>query len=194
MNGTPSIVALLLVHLNFAMSSVSAAEAMTDEMIAAELQRAINDPDSAVVYQVDRTKEELFDYLLANLADYSEEVVSIDFDHSRSMEPGDLGIGSDRIVNLSDGSFIVHHFLKVDPPGSFACLTDMSRSTAEIPIDYSIVHYQLSESGNEQTTMQVAATFRPSSRLLSVFIRQAFDSALETDFSKVQELLARPDP
>jgi hypothetical protein len=191
---TPSTITLFILQLGAAVSSVSAAEALTDETIAAELQRATNDPDSAVEYQVDRGPQELFEFLLDKLAEYSEEVVSIDFDHSQSAEPGSLGAGSERIVHLSDGSFIVHRFLQVDPPTSFAYLTDMESSTADIPIDYSIVHYQLSEIGDEQSQMRVAATFRPSSRLLSMFIRQAFDSALEADFSKVQELLARPAP
>jgi hypothetical protein len=166
-----------------------ASEAIPEDLINSELQRATTDPDSAVTFTVDRSPDEVFDFLINRLAEYSEEVVSASLDHSKS-STGELAMGSDRIVNLTDGSMLVHHFLQVQRPESFAYITDMSRSTADIPIDYSIVHYDLQDAGNGQTTLKVAATYKSRSSLLSMFVRMAFDSALEADFGKAQELLA----
>lgn len=167
-----------------------ASEAIPEELIRSELQRATTDPDSDVTFTVDGSPAEVFDFLINRLADYSEEVVSASLDHSKSSNAGELAAGSDRIVNLTDGSMLVHHFLHVERPESFAYIADMSRSTADIPIDYSIVHYDLQDAGNGQTTLKVAATYKSRSSLLSMFVRMAFDSALEADFGKAQELLA----
>ncbi|NKB33235.1 MAG: hypothetical protein GKR91_09060 [Pseudomonadales bacterium] len=170
-------------------SLVSAAETISDDLIAQELERATTDPDSEVLFYVEAPINEVFDFLVSRLADFSADVSSASFNHSASLSPGQLGVGSDRIVNLDDGKMLVHQFLSVNRPDSFAYLTDMERSTADIPIDYSIVYYRLTANGDSQTIMNVTAVYKSSSSLLSMFVRRAFNSALEADFSKATEIL-----
>ena len=170
--------------------SLTAAEAVSDELIRQELERAATAPDSEVTFTLAASIEEAFDFLVNRLPEYSEDVASASLDHASSETTNQLDAGSDRIVNLKDGKMLVHRFLNVERPGSFAYLTDMSRSTADIPIDYSIVYYELTEEGADQTNLRVAATFKSSSSLLSLFVRRAFDSALEADFSMAARVLA----
>ena len=58
----------------------------------------------------------------------------------------------------------------------------MNTSTIEAPLDYSLARYNLTELDDNRTRVQISVVYKSSSRLLSYFVRRAFNAALESDF------------
>lgn len=173
--------------LFFSLSAAAmAAEELTPELLESELARAIQDPDSEVEVRIAAPRAFAMQFILERLSDYSEDVTSIEFDHGAE---GELAPGSERLVDLEDGSLLVQRFMLVEE-NRFGYLTDMERSTTDIPIDYSIAYYEFTEIGDNETRLRVTAVFRPSTRLISLFVRRAFDSSLETEMTAAAELIA----
>ena len=170
-------------------SQLLAASEYADAFIDAELERAISDPDNSTALDVDQPIEIVFDALLTRLAEYSEDITEIGFDHSEARVPGEPGVGSLRTTSMTDGTRLVQRIILFDPPQRFAYFTDMSLSTVRVPIDYSIGYYSFSEQRDGRVGARVSVTYEPSSRLTAFLVRLGFSRALSRDFRRAEEFL-----
>jgi hypothetical protein len=159
------------------------------QFIDAELKRTIVNPDNSTAIKVDQPIGLVFDALLSRLAEYTENITRIDFDHSSAADPATLSIGSERITTMDDGRKLVQRIIIFEPPNRFAYFTDMSLSTVNVPIDYSIGYYTFAEQSDGKTAATVAVAYKPSSRLTAFLVRLGFNRALSKDFEKAQAYL-----
>ena len=159
------------------------------QFIDAELERTIVNPDNSTAIEVDQPIGLVFDALLSRLAEYTENITRIDFDHSSAADPATLSIGSERITTMDDGRKLVQRIIIFEPPNRFAYFTDMSLSTVNVPIDYSIGYYTFAEQSDGKTAATVAVAYKPSSRLTAFLVRLGFNRALSKDFEKAQAYL-----
>ena len=159
------------------------------QFIDAELERTIVNPDNRTAIEVDQPIGLVFDALLSRLAEYTENITRIDFDHSSAADPATLSIGSERITTMDDGRKLVQRIIIFEPPNRFAYFTDMSLSTVNVPIDYSIGYYTFAEQSDGKTAATVAVAYKPSSRLTAFLVRLGFNRALSKDFEKAQAYL-----
>ena len=159
------------------------------QFIDAELERTIVNPDNSTAIKVDQPIRLVFDALLSRLAEYTENITRIDFDHSSAADPATLSIGSERITTMDDGRKLVQRIIIFEPPNRFAYFTDMSLSTVNVPIDYSIGYYTFAEQSDGKTAATVAVAYKPSSRLTAFLVRLGFNRALSKDFEKAQAYL-----
>ena len=159
------------------------------QFIDAELERTIVNPDNSTAIEVDQPIGIVFDALLSRLAQYTQNITRIDFDHSSAAYPTALSIGSERITTMDDGRKLVQRIIIFEPPNRFAYFTDMSLSTVNVPIDYSIGYYTFAEQSDGKTAATVAVAYKPSSRLTAFLVRLGFNRALSKDFEKAQAYL-----
>lgn len=161
----------------------------TEQFIRQEVARAIDSPDNSTSIEVSQGMEVVFDALLARLALYSEDIKSIEFDHSGSVDETTLSIGSKRITTMNNGRRLIQRIVIFEPPNRFAYFTDMSLSTVSVPIDYSIGYYTFSEQPGGGTVANVSVVYEPSSRFTAFLVRLGFNRALSRDFKKAEEYL-----
>ena len=138
----------------------SAAAELEEEFIQQELARTQFDPDHTVTFEVNAPSDFVFEFLIRRVAD----------------------TGSIRITTMENTEQLVQRILLFEPPFSYAYYTDIKASTIEVPLDYSLARYNLVELDNNRTRLQISVVYKSSSRLLSYFVRRAFNSALESDF------------
>ena len=165
------------------------ANEFSDSFIREQFEKAKSDPNNRVLLDIDQSIEMVFQALLAELPDYSGDIISTLFDNSNSLRRDELDIGSRRISTMENEDILIQKIILFDPPNSFAYFTEMSESTVNAPIDYSIGLYQLTEQANGRTAVKVSAVFRPSSRLTAFLVRFAFNRAFEQDFKNTEEYL-----
>jgi hypothetical protein len=165
------------------------ANVFSDSFIREQFEKAKSEPNNRVLLDIDQPIEVVFQALLAELPNYSDDVVSTLFDNSNSLRRNELDVGSRRISTMENEDILVQKIILFDPPNSFAYFTQMVESTVNAPIDYSIGHYQLTEQANGRTAVEVSAVFRPSSRLTAFLVRFAFNRAFEQDFKNAEEYL-----
>ncbi|GJM11675.1 MAG: hypothetical protein DHS20C12_00780 [Pseudohongiella sp.] len=171
------------------LSNLVVASEYSEQLIDAELARARQDPDNSTTLNVFQPIELVFDALLARLAEYSEDIESIEFDNNGSDGALTLGVGSERITTMEDGKRLIQRIVVFDPPNTFAYFTDMAKSTVSAPIDYSIGYYSFSEQQDGSVEARVSMTYKPSSRLTSFLVRLGFSRALSSDFRKAEAYL-----
>ena len=170
-------------------STLAAASDYDNQFVLSELERAKSSPDNSTMLDVDQPIELVFDALLTRLAEYSENIVSISFDHSAAERTGSLGVGSERITTMDDGKRLVQRIIVFESPNTFAYFTDMAKSTVRVPIDYSIGYYEFSEQRDGRVKAKVSVVYEPSSRLTAFLVRLGFNRALSRDFQKAEEYL-----
>tara|TARA_B110000495_G_C23031830_1_gene614788 strand:- start:314 stop:898 length:585 start_codon:yes stop_codon:yes gene_type:complete len=170
-------------------SHAQSANEFSDSFIREQFEKAKSDPNNRVLLDIDQSIEMVFQALLAELPDYSDDIISTLFDNSNSLRRDELDIGSRRISTMENEDILIQKIILFDPPNSFAYFTEMSESTVNAPIDYSIGLYQLTEQANGRTAVKVSAVFRPSSRLTAFLVRFAFNRAFEQDFKNTEEYL-----
>ncbi len=158
-------------------------------LIEQELARARSDPDNRTAIRVEQPIALVFDALLTRLAEYTEDVASVEFDHSSSEPIGVLGVGSQRITTMTDGKILVQRIILFEAPRRYAYFTDMSLSTVSVPIEYSIGYYNFSEQAEGIVEATVSVAYEPSSRLTAFLVRMGFNRALVRDFEKAQAYL-----
>lgn len=180
---------LCIFFIVFLPSTVVAADTYDSQLIGEELERAKRKPDNSTKLEVSLSIELVFDALLTRLAEYSDDVVSIDFDHSSSERIGTLDIGSERITTMADGKRLVQRIIIFEPPTTFAYFTDITKSTVNVPIDYSIGYYEFSEQLDGRVSAEVSVAYKPSSRLTAFLVRLGFSRALSRDFQKAEDYL-----
>jgi hypothetical protein len=180
---------LLILLSGLSASQATASEFNDSQFIAQELERAKSNPDNSTTLNVAQPIDIVFDALLTKLADYSENIENISFDHRARVNSQGLGVGSLRITTLEDGTQLVQRIIVFDPPRSFAYFTDLSLSTVRVPIDYSIGYYSFNELQNGLVSAKVSVVYRPSSRLTSFLVKIGFNRALSRDFEKAEEYL-----
>lgn len=170
-------------------SHAQPANEFSDSFIREQFEKAKSDPNNRVLLDIDQSIEMVFQALLAELPDYSDDIISTLFDNSNSLRRDELDIGSRRISTMENEDILIQKIILFDPPNSFAYFTEMSESTVNAPIDYSIGLYQLTEQANGRTAVKVSAVFRSSSRLTAFLVRFAFNRAFEQDFKNTEEYL-----
>jgi len=170
-------------------SWLTAASEYDSQFVRAELERARINPDDSTTLSVAQPIEIVFDALLTRLAEYTEDIAGISFDHGGAENTGKLGVGSLRITTMDDGTRLVQRIIAFDPPREFAYFTDMSLSSVRAPIDYSIGHYSFTEQQDGRVEALVSVAYRPSSRLTAFLVRLGFSRALSRDFRKAEDYL-----
>ena len=140
-------------------SDAQPANEFSDSFIREQFEKAKSDPNNRVLLDIDQSIEIVFQALLAELPDYSDDIISTLFDNSNSLRRDELDIGSRRISTMENEDMLIQKIILFDPPNSFAYFTEMSESTVNVPIDYSIGLYQLTEQANGRTAVTVSAVF-----------------------------------
>ena len=171
--------------------SPAGSQTIPDGLIIQELERAQTDPDSATEVVINAPVDYVFAFLTTRLHDYVADANALEFDHSGSTRSDQLGEGSVRSTTMQNGELLVQRFLLMDPPREFAYYTDMQRSTLEAPLQYSVGRYRLTELNEQQTRLNVAVTYRATSRLFRFIVRRAFSSALRRDFERAAGIISR---
>jgi len=180
----------LLAILAVMPASLAGSQTIPDSLIIQELERAQTEPDSATEVMVDAPIDYVFTFLTTRLHDYVADATAVEFDHSGSPRSEQLGKGSIRTATMQNGELLVQRFLLMDPPREFAYHTDMQRSTLEAPLQYSVGRYRLTELNERQTRLNVAVTYRATSRLFGFIVRRAFSSALRRDFERAAGIIS----
>ena len=180
----------LLAFLAVMPASPAGSQTIPDGLIIQELERAQTEPDSATEVVVDAPIDYVFNFLTTRLHDYVADATAVEFDHSGSPRSEQLGKGSIRTATMQNGELLVQRFLLMDPPREFAYHTDMQRSTLEAPLQYSVGSYRLTELNERQTRLNVAVTYRATSRLFGFIVRRAFSSALTRDFERAAGIIS----
>ena len=189
MTRTALIAAPVLASLAFSMQLVAGESLIDQSVIATELDRTFNDPDSEVIIDIDAPRDFVFDFLINHVDEFADNADSLDFDNSGARVPGALGIGSERIITLTEGETLLQRFLMFDPPVGYAYHVDMARSTVDIPLEYSISRYQLSEMDAGSTRLEVSVVYESNARLLGFIIRRAVKSTLRREFEKAASII-----
>ena len=179
----------IVILLSMVPTWLTAASDYDSQFVRAELERARINPDDSTTLSVAQPIEIVFDALLTRLAEYSEDIAGISFDHGGAENTGELGVGSLRITTMDDGTRIVQRIIAFDPPREFAYFTDMSLSSVRAPIDYSIGHYSFTEQQDRRVEALVSVAYRPGSRLTAFLVRLGFSRALSRDFRKAEDYL-----
>ena len=182
----------LLAFLAVMPASLAGSQTIPDALIIQELERAQTEPDSTTEVVINAPADHVFTFLTTRLQDYVADANALEFDHSGSSRSDQLGEGSVRTATMQNGELLVQRFLLMDPPREFAYHTDMQRSTLEAPLQYSVGRYRLTELNERQTRLNVAVTYRATSRLFGFVVRRAFSSALRRISSERQALSAAP--
>jgi hypothetical protein len=180
----------LLAFLAVMPASPAGSQTIPDGLIIQELERAQTEPDSATEVVIDAPIDYVFNFLTTRLHDYVADATAVEFDHSGSPRSEQLGKGSIRTATMQNGELLVQRFLLMDPPREFAYHTDMQRSTLEAPLQYSVGRYRLTELNERQTRLNVAVTYRTTSRLFGSIVRRAFSSALRRDFERAAGIIS----
>jgi len=180
----------LLAFLAVMPASLAGSQTIPDSLIIQELERAQTEPDSATEVVIDAPIDYVFTFLTTRLHDYVADATAVEFDHSGSPRSEQLGKGSIRTATMQNGELLVQRFLLMDPPREFAYHTDMQRSTLEAPLQYSVGRYRLTELNERQTRLNVAVTYRATSRLFGFIVRRAFSSALRRDFERAAGIIS----
>ena len=180
----------LLAFLAVMPASPAGSQTIPDSLIIQELERAQTEPDSATEVVVDAPIDYVFNFLTTRLHDYVADATAVEFDHSGSPRSEQLGKGSIRTATMQNGELLVQRFLLMDPPCEFAYHTDMQRSTLEAPLQYSVGRYRLTELNEQQTRLNVAVSYRATSRLFGFVVRRAFSSALRRDFERAAGIIS----
>lgn len=180
----------LLAFLAVMPASPAGSQTIPDSLIIQELERAQTEPDSATEVMIDAPIDYVFTFLTTRLHDYVADATAVEFDHSGSPRSEQLGKGSIRTATMQNGELLVQRFLLMDPPREFAYHTDMQRSTLEAPLQYSVGRYRLTELNERQTRLNVAVTYRATSRLFGFIVRRAFSSALRRDFERAAGIIS----
>jgi len=180
----------LLAFLAVMPASLAGSQTIPDSLIIQELERAQTEPDSATEVMIDAPIDYVFTFLTTRLHDYVADATAVEFDHSGSPRSEQLGKGSIRTATMQNGELLVQRFLLMDPPREFAYHTDMQRSTLEAPLQYSVGSYRLTELNERQTRLNVAVTYRATSRLFGFIVRRAFSSALRRDFERAAGIIS----
>ena len=171
-------------------TSPAESQTLSEGLIIQELERAQTEPDSAIEVVIDAPADYVFTFLTTRLQDYVADASALEFDHSGSTRSDQLGEGSFRTAIMKNGQLLVQRFLLMDPPREFAYHTDMQRSTLEAPLQYSVGRYRLTELNKRQTRLNVAVTYRATSRLFGFIVRRAFSSALRRDFDRAAGIIS----
>ncbi len=180
----------LLAFLAVLPAAPAGSQTIPDALIIQELERAQTEPDSATEVVIDAPIDYVFTFLTTRLHDYVAGATAVEFDHSGSPRSDQLGKGSIRTATMQNGELLVQRFLLMAPPKEFAYHTDMQRSTLEAPLQYSVGRYRLTELNERQTRLNVAVTYRPTSRLFGFIVRRAFSSALRRDFERAAGIIS----
>ena len=180
----------LLAFLAVMPASLAGSQTIPDSLIIQELERAQTEPDSATEVVIDAPVDYVFTFLTTRLHDYVADATAVEFDHSGSPRSEQLGKGSIRTATMQNGELLVQRFLLMYPPREFAYHTDMQRSTLEAPLQYSVGSYRLTELNERQTRLNVAVTYRATSRLFGFIVRRAFSSALRRDFERAAGIIS----
>lgn len=169
-------------------ASLIAQESFPPEFIAEALQRAKSAPDHRVTIELNAPIDVVFDTLLMRLADYSDDVKSVAFEQTGAT-PQPIGVGSERITVLESDKTLVQRLVEFDPPRTFAYFTDMQKSEADLPIDYSIGQYELTEQDDGTVRAQISVVLQPSSALTGFVVRRVFNRAMDRDFKRAAAFL-----
>ena len=171
------------------MPITNADNGLSSEFINAEMQRIKTNPDHKMSINVNAPIREVFDFLLTDVDDYSSGVRSVSFDHSNSQKSQALGEGSEGITTMKNGKSLVQRIIKIDAPNSFTYFTDMQKSQIEVPITYSIAHYEFIEEEDGSVSTVISVVYQPKSKITASFVRMNFNKAMNRDFKNAERIL-----
>ena len=171
------------------MPITNADNGFSSEFINAEMQRVKTNPDNTVSINVSVPIQEVFDFLLTRVDAYSPDTRSVSFDHSNSQKPQALDEGSERITVMKNAKSLVQRLINIDAPTSFTYFTDMQKTQLEVPITYSIAHYEFTEQEDGSVTATISVVYQPKSRMTAPFVRRSFNKAMNRDFKNAERIL-----
>ena len=151
----------------------------------------------AFMMHFDRPADEVFEFLLTRVDEYSESVVAVAFDHSSSTTPGSFGVGSVRICTFDNGKVLREPLTVYEPHRYYAYTVDSENSTFSIPLRDVLLFYSFEERGTDGTLVTVRAHHTPKIWLATPVITGAFNRDVAKTFAGAVEAfggtLVQPD-
>jgi len=129
---------------------------------------------------------EVIENLLTRVDLFDPTIAEVRFDHSQSVTPGEMGVGSRRICIFTDGRRLVEPLLVYDPPRAYAYTVDSEASTISLPVREIVLFYEFRK-GDHGTLVTVHAFFDPSipgtgpviEPVLTGTLRRTFQTAVD---------------
>ncbi|MEM6782441.1 MAG: SRPBCC family protein [Bacteroidota bacterium] len=155
-----------------------------------DLDALTSSPQRAVVMlHVDRPASEVFDFLLAEVDQYDDDIVEVAFDNTGSATPGSRGVGSARLCTFDNGKVLVEPLLVYEPHRFYAYTVDAERSTFGVPIRDVLLFYSFEEPLEGGTLVTVRAHYTPSSFLTGPVVKPVFNRAIRRAFATAADRL-----
>ncbi len=139
-----------------------------------------------VEVRFDGSPSEVIPNLLTRVDLFDPTIEEVRFDHSQSVSPGEIGVGSRRICVFTDGRELVEPLLVYDPPRAYAYTVDADASTMALPVREIVLFYEFHEDG-DGTLVTVHAFYDPKipgtgpviEPVLTGTLRRTFQTAAE---------------
>ncbi|MEM8970595.1 MAG: hypothetical protein AAGD43_00835 [Pseudomonadota bacterium] len=141
-----------------------------------------------VVLEFDRTVEQIFQPLLAQVELYSDDVVRVDFDHTNSSNPGTFGVGSVRICTFKDGTKLVEPIVAYEENRFYAYTTDAKNSTLSLPVKDVLLFYSFQNLGTAKTRVTVRAHYTATNWWMSPIVGFAFNRNINSTFASAAKV------
>lgn len=104
---------------------------------------------------------EMVPLLLTRVDLFDPTIAEVRFDHSESITPGELNVGSRRICIFTDGRQLVEPILVYNPPHTYAYTVDADASTMTLPVADIVLSYAFEPDG-DGSRLTVSAFYDPS--------------------------------
>lgn len=139
-----------------------------------------------VEMRFDAPPAEIIPLLLTRVDLFDPTIAEVRFDHSQSITPGELNVGSRRICIFSDGRELVEPILVYDPPHTYAYTVDAEASSMALPFSEIVLSYAFKPDA-DGTLLTVSAFYDPKipgtgpviEPVLTGTLRRTFQTAAE---------------
>ena len=124
--------------------------------------------------------------LLTRVDLFDPTIQQVRFDHSQSVTPGAMGVGSRRICVFTDGRELVEPLIVYAPPRAYAYTVDADDSTMALPVREIVLFYEFADDGSG-TLVTIHAFYDPKipgtgpviEPVLTGTLRRTFQTAIE---------------
>ncbi|MEM0900872.1 MAG: hypothetical protein AAGI92_13080 [Pseudomonadota bacterium] len=140
-----------------------------------------------VEMRFDDAPADILPTLLTRVDLYDNTIAEVRFDHSQSVTPGEMGVGSRRICVFTDGRILVEPLLVYDPPRAYAYTVDAEASTMSLPVSEIVLHYEFRDEGNG-AHLTVNAFYDPAIPGTGVVIEPVLTGTLRRTFQTATEV------
>ncbi|MEM8974946.1 MAG: SRPBCC family protein [Pseudomonadota bacterium] len=142
-------------------SPVTAASAQTKSELVESQSLTTATFRRVIEVRFDAPPVDIIPLLLTRVDLFDPTIAEVRFDHSESITPGELNIGSRRICIFTDGRELVEPILVYNPPHTYAYTVDAEASTMTLPVSDIVLSYAFEPDG-DGSLLTVSAFYDPS--------------------------------